>query len=237
MTRDEQPPPPLPATNAPTARDDPAAPLHASNPTAANDMEGVVSSPAYSPDYIAAQATVGKDSAPQRETGDGDVIMAEAVPIAPVSSEQSKGQEVRTESPLPINLPPPPPRASQSQAAVGVGRSQSNATAPNERPPWLLPPLQPRFQGKKCLVLDLDETLVHSSFKVSSKKWPGIFEIEGQYHNVYVIKRPGVDQFMKRVGELYEVVVFTASVSKVRNTANLQHISLLTCIISTGIPF
>lgn len=41
-------------------------------------------------------------------------------------------------------------------------------------------------------------------------------EIEGQYHNVYVIKRPGVDQFMKRVGELYEVVVFTASVSKVQ---------------------
>ncbi|KAJ5678382.1 uncharacterized protein N7477_004015 [Penicillium maclennaniae] len=39
-------------------------------------------------------------------------------------------------------------------------------------------------------------------------------EIEGQYHNIYVIKRPGVDQFMKRVGELYEVVVFTASVSK-----------------------
>lgn len=41
-------------------------------------------------------------------------------------------------------------------------------------------------------------------------------EIEGQWHNIYVIKRPGVDQFMKRVGELYEVVVFTASVSKVR---------------------
>ena len=40
-------------------------------------------------------------------------------------------------------------------------------------------------------------------------------EIEGQFHNVYVIKRPGVDAFMKRVGELYEVVVFTASVSKV----------------------
>ena len=29
-----------------------------------------------------------------------------------------------------------------------------------------------------------------------------------------MIKRPGVDAFMKRVGELYEVVVFTASVSK-----------------------
>lgn len=47
-------------------------------------------------------------------------------------------------------------------------------------------------------------------------------EIEGNYHNVYVIKRPGVDQFMKRVGELYEVVVFTASVSKVCTLAYYQ---------------
>lgn len=47
-------------------------------------------------------------------------------------------------------------------------------------------------------------------------------EIEGNYHNVYVIKRPGVDQFMKRVGELYEVVVFTASVSKVSRQSFLN---------------
>lgn len=40
-------------------------------------------------------------------------------------------------------------------------------------------------------------------------------EIENTVHNVYVIKRPGVDAFMKRMGELYEVVVFTASLSKV----------------------
>ncbi len=30
----------------------------------------------------------------------------------------------------------------------------------------LLPPLQARLKGRKCLVLDLDETLIHSSFKV-----------------------------------------------------------------------
>lgn len=53
-------------------------------------------------------------------------------------------------------------------------------------------------------------------------------EIEGQYHNVYVIKRPGVDAFMKRVGELYEVVVFTASVSKVSQTGSGKHIRSLT---------
>lgn len=39
-------------------------------------------------------------------------------------------------------------------------------------------------------------------------------EIENAVHNVYVIKRPGVDQFMKKMGEMYEVVVFTASLSK-----------------------
>lgn len=41
-------------------------------------------------------------------------------------------------------------------------------------------------------------------------------EIEYHWHNVYVVKRPGVDNFLKKMGELYEVVVFTASLSKVR---------------------
>ena len=45
---------------------------------------------------------------------------------------------------------------------------------------------------KKCLALDLDETLVHSSFqpvKIASFTIP--VNIEGVTHNVYVIKRPG----------------------------------------------
>jgi RNA polymerase II subunit A small phosphatase-like protein len=33
-------------------------------------------------------------------------------------------------------------------------------------PKPLLPPLSPQLAGRKCLILDLDETLVHSSFKV-----------------------------------------------------------------------
>ncbi|CCC69855.1 hypothetical protein NCAS_0D02740 [Naumovozyma castellii] len=79
----------------------------------------------------------------------------------------------------------------------------------------LLSPRKPEFSNKKCLVLDLDETLVHSSFKyVRTADFVLPVEIEDQIHNVYVIKRPGVDEFLKRVGELYEVVVFTASVSR-----------------------
>jgi hypothetical protein len=33
---------------------------------------------------------------------------------------------------------------------------------------WLLGPIREQDKGRKCLVLDLDETLVHSSFKVST---------------------------------------------------------------------
>ena len=40
-------------------------------------------------------------------------------------------------------------------------------------------------------------------------------EIEGQTHQVYVSKRPHVDTFLKRMGEIFEVVIFTASLSKV----------------------
>lgn len=90
--------------------------------------------------------------------------------------------------------------------------------------------------GRKCLVLDLDETLVHSSFKVisfrllrfhlGSNKCQAVqqadfivpVEIEYHWHHFHVLKRPGVDNFLKQMGEIYEVVIFTASLSKVRYT-------------------
>jgi len=79
----------------------------------------------------------------------------------------------------------------------------------------LLPPQSPELSGKRILVLDLDETLVHSSFKpIPNPDFIIPVEIEDQVHKVYVLKRPGVDQFLQRVGQMYEVVVFTASLSK-----------------------
>ncbi|PPQ99725.1 hypothetical protein CVT24_009708 [Panaeolus cyanescens] len=86
---------------------------------------------------------------------------------------------------------------------------------PDGIPKPLLPPISPQHAGRKCLVLDLDETLVHSSFKsISQADYVVPVEIEYHWHNVYVIKRPGVDNFLKKMGEIYEVVVFTASLSK-----------------------
>ncbi|KAG6896469.1 hypothetical protein C0992_008057 [Termitomyces sp. T32_za158] len=82
-------------------------------------------------------------------------------------------------------------------------------------PPPLLPPILPEHVGRKCLVLDLDETLVHSSFKATqSADFVVPVEIELHWHHFHVLKRPGVDEFLRRMGELYEVVVFTASLAK-----------------------
>ncbi|KAL8788205.1 MAG: hypothetical protein Q9195_007420 [Heterodermia aff. obscurata] len=160
---------------------------------------------------VAVQGEAINDRTAQQEQDDSDIPMTEAPPIAPEVEESTRSAEPQqNESSNQITLPPPPPRDTQARPTPQRERSPGA-----ERQQWLLPPLQPRFKGKKCLVLDLDETLVHSSFKILHQADFTIpVEIEGQYHNVYVIKRPGVDQFMKRVGELYEVVVFTASVSK-----------------------
>ncbi|CEJ54081.1 Putative Phosphatase PSR1 [Penicillium brasilianum] len=134
------------------------------------------------------------------------VTTNETTPKKPAAAEgetQSHEEEL-VQAPVVLPPPPPPPAPEVITATEGAEQQQ-----------WLLPPALPHLSNRKCLVLDLDETLVHSSFKVLERADFTIpVEIEGQYHNIYVIKRPGVDQFMKRVGELYEVVVFTASVSK-----------------------
>lgn len=58
--------------------------------------------------------------------------------------------------------------------------------------------------------------MLHMNQPVPSPDFIVPVEIEYNWHNFYVLKRPGVDSFLKRMGELYEVVVFTASLSKVR---------------------
>ena len=39
--------------------------------------------------------------------------------------------------------------------------------------------------------------------------------MEDKTHRVYVGKRPGVEEFLRVMGQHYEVVVFTASIPKV----------------------
>ncbi|KAG7260248.1 hypothetical protein CRUP_037032 [Coryphaenoides rupestris] len=80
---------------------------------------------------------------------------------------------------------------------------------------YLLPEVNISDYGKKCVVIDLDETLVHSSFKpISNADFIVPVEIDGTVHQVYVLKRPHVDEFLQRMGDLFECVLFTASLAK-----------------------
>ncbi|KAL3281565.1 hypothetical protein HHI36_004773 [Cryptolaemus montrouzieri] len=86
---------------------------------------------------------------------------------------------------------------------------------PGSRSSYLLPAIRHQDMHKKCMVIDLDETLVHSSFKpISNADFVVPVEIDGMVHQVYVLKRPHVDDFLRRMGELYECVLFTASLAK-----------------------
>ena len=76
--------------------------------------------------------------------------------------------------------------------------------------------LSPKTCQKKTLVLDLDETLVHSQFLPFPIKSDAILKIniQEQVQDIHVLIRPGVQTFLQRLSKLYEIVIFTASVSK-----------------------
>ena len=76
--------------------------------------------------------------------------------------------------------------------------------------------LPPTSVNKKTLVLDLDETLVHSQFIKFSTPSDVIIKIdvENAIHDIHVMVRPGVKEFLEEMEKYYEIVIFTASVSK-----------------------
>ncbi|XP_036872083.1 carboxy-terminal domain RNA polymerase II polypeptide A small phosphatase 1 isoform X1 [Manis javanica] len=113
---------------------------------------------------------------------------------------------------------------------------EENGAVPKQTPvQYLLPEAKAQDSDKICVVIDLDETLVHSSFKpVNNADFIIPVEIDGVVHQpsdapswpegqqsphwptsqVYVLKRPHVDEFLQRMGELFECVLFTASLAK-----------------------
>nr|XP_054337941.1 CTD small phosphatase-like protein isoform X5 [Pongo pygmaeus] len=120
------------------------------------------------------------------------------------------------------NVEAPPPSSPSVRPPLveengGLQKGDQRQVIPIPSPPakYLLPEVTVLDYGKKCVVIDLDETLVHSSFKpISNADFIVPVEIDGTIHQVYVLKRPHVDEFLQRMGQLFECVLFTASLAK-----------------------
>ena len=76
-------------------------------------------------------------------------------------------------------------------------------------------------ENKKTLILDLDETLVHSSFQplILNKEIikPDIFFkifFNNKYYDINVYKRPFLNKFLKEMKKIFIIYVFTASIEK-----------------------
>jgi len=68
----------------------------------------------------------------------------------------------------------------------------------------------------KTLVIDLDETLIHSYFDMYPPRKPEIsFEIflDNKNVQVHTLIRPGAVEFLEKMSEIFEIVIFTASLS------------------------
>jgi len=111
--------------------------------------------------------------------------------------------------------------ASSSTPAGSAGWIPRGVPIPSEGERWagypncVIGPAHEMDRKKKTLVLDLDETLVHSSFKpVADADYIIPVDIDGRVLDVYVLKRPHLDEFLRHVGAKFEVVVFTASLAK-----------------------
>lgn len=151
----------------------------------------------------------------------------QVIPSSPTTTAKSSGDEKapRRKSLLASFCQCLSPRGrtlEKSQGSQTESTSSGNTVVPvtildNPEPPQLGPQVGKRI-GQKTLVLDLDETLVHSSFRpIDDADIIITVEIEGENHFVYVRKRPYVDEFLARLAPIYELVVYTASVSKYAN--------------------
>ncbi|KAH9619051.1 hypothetical protein KSS87_009158 [Heliosperma pusillum] len=78
----------------------------------------------------------------------------------------------------------------------------------------MLLPKQTRRCPPNSLVLDLDETLVHSSLEpCDDADFTFSVNFNQMEHTVYVRCRPYLRDFMERVAGLFEIIIFTASQS------------------------
>ncbi|KAI0677066.1 NLI interacting factor-like phosphatase-domain-containing protein [Trametes maxima] len=210
--------------------------------------------PAPAPDDTAVD-----DNSDEEEKDTEDECRDEKPPLPPSVLLDSQQPPYQPAIPSPLSHPPPPPlpatAASSPSEKVPSASIPPAAAGPDSRQPSLIssqpptpskltPPATARsrsvtptapskptpFHLPKTLVLDLDETLIHSTSRpIPSAGGSGLFGfanrnkgagytvevvLGGRSTLYHVYKRPFVDYFLRKVSQWYTLVIFTASMQE-----------------------
>ncbi|KAL9660735.1 hypothetical protein QQ045_025552 [Rhodiola kirilowii] len=121
-------------------------------------------------------------------------------------------QEIQATAPLQIHLEvdthiASPPTRNRRKDFL---RKSVNMTIQDS--PRLLPPQD--IPERPTLVLDLDHTLICTTHYQPPARYDFVinYETDGYLNTSYVLKRPGLDEFLLRAADMYEVVIFTAGI-------------------------
>ncbi|OHT11012.1 CTD small phosphatase-like protein [Tritrichomonas foetus] len=95
-------------------------------------------------------------------------------------------------------------RGSQSlRRSWSVRMKQFFGVADDDQETYVPPPV---LEGRKTLILDLDETLIHSADYPPHNSVQYFLSGEPSF---YVYKRPGLDDFLRMITEKFDVFIFT----------------------------
>lgn len=152
------------------------------------------------------------------ECGHAEASVAEEKRQATESAQLLSNALTRAERPASGGLTVHPPSLPQTNSFRQRQMASSGSVPLSNRPPDAgmpaqMPNLGPAPHDKVTLILDVDETLVHSSFRAVPTRCDleiGIV-VNGNPGTVYVKKRPYLEEFFAFIASRFEVVIFTAS--------------------------
>lgn len=168
----------------------------------------------------AEQAPQGENSSP---AAPGENPSSAAAVAAPANAAAAVAAPANAAAPSAA-----PAKKKQLRKKGGAGSKKGY----KEPPPGILPPQSEELRGRLTIVLDMDETLLHSVFTMTKEKEIyrqeearqathrlHDFEIslegeeEDEDETAFVFIRPGLKEFLDECCRLYETVVFTAALA------------------------